>query len=112
MSEAFALDTLMAIPPDSTVRVARMRNGATGEAHVTLTNEGDALAFFIRLQLVAGDHGAEVLPVEWSDNYVSLLPGEKLELTARYALEELHGHHPAVEVAGWNSDVCAGALCQ
>jgi hypothetical protein len=40
--------------------------------------------------------------VEWSDNFVSLLPGEKLELTARYALKDLHGRAPAntIELRG------------
>lgn len=94
---------LASLPPAKVTVTAKFtRQGATGEAHVTLSNEGDALAFFIRLRLLAGDHGEEVLPVEWSDNYVSLLPGEKLELTARYPAKELHDRPPVLAVGGWN----------
>jgi exo-1,4-beta-D-glucosaminidase len=96
--------TALASLPQATVTSAATftRHGDLGEAHVTLKNDGDALAFFVRLRLLAGDDGEEVLPIEWSDNYVSLLPGEKLELTATYALKALHGRPPVLEVSGWN----------
>jgi exo-1,4-beta-D-glucosaminidase len=112
-TKQYADFTALGSLPRTPVKVATAftRSGAAGEAHVTLTNVGSSLAFFIRVRLLADTGGEEVLPVEWSDNFVSLLPGEKLELSARYALEDLHGQHPTVEIAGWNSDVCAGALC-
>ena len=78
------------------------RTGDRGEAHVRLANPGTGLAFFIRLQVKAGADGDEVLPVEWSDNYVSLLPGETRTLTARYSVRDLHGRRPALGVSGWN----------
>ena len=78
------------------------RSGDDGAARVTITNPGKALAFFIRLQVKAGREGDEVLPIEWSDNYVSLLPGETRTLTARYALRDLHGKTPVLHVSGWN----------
>lgn len=53
----------------------------TGGVHkVTLENESEVPAFFIRLNLV-DDQGKDVNPVTWSDNYVTLWPGEKMELT-------------------------------
>jgi len=75
--------------------------GANGEARVTLTNPGKSIAFFTRLQ-VLGRAGEEALPVFWSDNYVSLLPGETRVLTARYARRDLHGVPPRVRITGWN----------
>ena len=78
------------------------RSGDTGRARVTLTNPGKALAFFIRLQVKAGADGDEVLPVEWSDNYVSLLPGETRVLTADYSERDLQGRQPVLSVSGWN----------
>jgi len=36
------------------------------------------------------------------DNYVSLLPGESRELTARYDASALEGKEPELEVDGWN----------
>jgi exo-1,4-beta-D-glucosaminidase len=58
------------------VRVTRGR-GVT----VQLENPTDRLAFFVQLRLVDGD-GLDVLPVVWSDNYVSLLPGDARTLGA------------------------------
>jgi len=59
------------------------------------------LAFFVRLK-VEGVHGDEILPVVWTDNYVSLLPGEKREVTATYRPSELGTAKATVEVSGWN----------
>ena len=49
-----------------------------------------------------GEDGEEVLPVLWEDNYVTLAPGERLELGATYAASDLGGATPAVRVEGWN----------
>ncbi|KXJ91372.1 family 2 glycoside hydrolase [Microdochium bolleyi] len=46
---------------------------------VVLENKSTVPAFFIRLNLVDAN-GEDVLPVFWSDNYVTLWPREKLEL--------------------------------
>lgn len=52
------------------------------ERGVTLRNTGKTLAFF--LQLRARDSaGADVVPAYFSDNFVSLLPGESVEITVR-----------------------------
>jgi exo-1,4-beta-D-glucosaminidase len=78
------------------------RKGAESRTHVTLENPGEALAFFVRLKVVKGAGGDEVLPVLWQDNYVTLLPGEKRELTASYRSKDLGGAKPVVEVSGIN----------
>ncbi len=70
--------------------------------HVTLENPSKSLAFFVRLKVNKGKGGAEILPVVWQDNYISLLPGEKQEVTATYRAQELGSAQPAVEVSGWN----------
>ena len=51
---------------------------------MTLENPSKSLAFFVRLKVNKGKGGDEILPVIWQDNYVSLLPGEKREITATY----------------------------
>ena len=48
---------------------------------VSVENEASVPAFFVSLNLVDGS-GQDVAPVFWSDNYVTLWPGEKLELQA------------------------------
>jgi len=72
-----------------------------GEAAVTLENLSSIPAVFISLSAINAD-GHEVLPLTWSDNYVTLWPGEKLTL----ALKTLKGAGPgfitAVRMLGKN----------
>jgi exo-1,4-beta-D-glucosaminidase len=77
-------------------------HGEETVTHVTLTNPSKNLAFFVRLKVDNGPKGEEILPVIWEDNYISLLPGEKREITATYRTKELAGAKPSVEVSGWN----------
>ncbi|MGC2326191.1 MAG: glycoside hydrolase family 2 protein, partial [Candidatus Sulfotelmatobacter sp.] len=69
---------------------------------VTLENPSKSLAFFVRLKVDKGEKGEEILPVVWEDNYISLLPGEKREVSATYRASELGAAKPVVEVSGWN----------
>ena len=78
------------------------RKGEEAITHVTLENPSKSLAFFVRLKVNKGKGGDEILPVVWQDNYISLLPGEKREVTATYRAQELGTAQPAVEVSGWN----------
>ena len=78
------------------------RKGDDSITRVTLENPGKSLAFFVRLKVQKGANGAEILPVVWQDNYISLLPGEKCEITAIYRASELGTEKPIVEVSGWN----------
>lgn len=90
--------------PQVEVKVGSRTEHAGQDAitRVTIENPSRSLAFFIRLKVAKGAGGEEVLPVLWQDNYVSLLPGEKRELAARYRSQDLGGAEPAVEVTGWN----------
>lgn len=47
--------------------------------------------------------GLPVLPVRWSDNQVSLWPGESATLTATYRTADLHGSAPRIRISGWNT---------
>jgi exo-1,4-beta-D-glucosaminidase len=82
----------------------RKGSGNNEEAitHVVLENSSKSLAFFVRLKVVKGGGGDEILPVLWTDNYVSLLPGERREVTATYRGQELGAAKPVVEISGWN----------
>jgi exo-1,4-beta-D-glucosaminidase len=70
--------------------------------HITVTNPGPHLAFFVHLRITKGKGGEEVLPIFWEDNYFTLLPGEKKQVTATYRHENLQGAQPVIEVDGWN----------
>jgi beta-mannosidase len=48
-----------------------------------------------------------VLPVFYSDNYVSLLPGERRTITIEAAAKDLGSDRPLVTVDGWNVSTAA-----
>ncbi len=70
---------------------------------VTLKNPSDSIAFFTELKMVDSETGLSILPVIWSDNYISLLPGE----TGIYSAKIRKEHHKNSEAKfvykGWNS---------
>ena len=78
------------------------RKGEDEVTRVTLENPSKSLAFFVRLKLDKGKGGEEILPVVWQDNYISLLPGEKREITATCRTSALGTAKPEIEISGWN----------
>jgi exo-1,4-beta-D-glucosaminidase len=76
------------------------KGGKEDEAHITVENGSKQLAFFLRLRLVNGKDGEEILPILWEDSYFSLLPGERKEVRARF--EAAPGIEPVAEVEGYN----------
>ncbi len=74
-------------------------DSGAGTTRVTVENPANTLAFAVRLKVNRSSDGEEILPVLWEDNYFTLLPGEKREITATYATEK---SRPIVEVTGWN----------
>jgi exo-1,4-beta-D-glucosaminidase len=78
------------------------RKGEESVTRVTLENPSKSVAFFVRLKVNKGKGGQEILPVVWEDNYVSLLPGEKREISASYRAAGLGSAKADVEISGWN----------
>jgi exo-1,4-beta-D-glucosaminidase len=103
-TSSFADYTSLSQLPKVKLHVAseHSRKGAEGQTRVTLENPSKSIAFFVRLKVTKGTGGEEILPVIWQDNYISLLPGEKREITASYRAAELGTSKPAVEISGWN----------
>jgi exo-1,4-beta-D-glucosaminidase len=94
---------LQNLPPVAlSVSGRSVRRGVDEVARVTLENPSRGLAFFVRLQIRRGSGGDEVTPVVWQDNYFSLLPGERREVTATYHVRDLEGSRPSLAVGGWN----------
>ena len=73
-------------------------HGRTSMARIHLENNSSSVAFMIRLDITAPD-GDGVRPIFWDDNYFSLLPGEKREITARY---DASGGGAQLRTTGWN----------
>jgi exo-1,4-beta-D-glucosaminidase len=95
-----ALSDLPTVRPSVTACAAT--TGHDGRTQVTVTNNSDAVAFFLRLRLTAGKGGPDVTPVHWSDGYIILMPGEQQTVTGTYRIADLHGAGPSVELSGWN----------
>lgn len=72
---------------------------------VTLRNGTDHVALLTHLQLHQKKSGRRVLPVFYSDNYISLVPGESSTVVIEAATKDLQGDEPLVEVDGYNVDV-------
>jgi exo-1,4-beta-D-glucosaminidase len=86
---------------------ARVRVAARSTEQITLAvdlqNGSSALAFFTRLRVLERER--EVLPVFWSDNFVSLLAGESLSIEVSVPRAELVDESALeLELSGWNCE--------
>jgi exo-1,4-beta-D-glucosaminidase len=69
---------------------------------VKLRNESNVPAFFVRAEIVNSTDGNEILPITWTDNYVTLFGGESITLQAHYRVADSDGMQPLVRVEGHN----------
>jgi mannosylglycoprotein endo-beta-mannosidase len=89
--------THAAAPPAGTQAAA-----SSARITVTLRNPADGpLAFFDRISLVDPVTKQRLLPVFYSDNYLSILPGESKTVTLDYTPRP-GAAAPLVSVRGWN----------
>ncbi len=58
---------------------------------VLLKNNSNHIAFFVHAKLIDNDLSETILPVLWSDNYISLLPGEERIITATFDNKSVEG---------------------
>lgn len=70
---------------------------------VHLKNKTDKLAFFIELKAKGNTSVELILLVFWSDNYVSLLPGEERDLMVKINTRDLKGEKISIEIKGLNT---------
>jgi exo-1,4-beta-D-glucosaminidase len=117
MSQFADLTQLQGLPTAKlavTARTHRAEGGAGGSdtvTDVTIKNVSGtpAVGFFLRADVrrgsasgiaAAGDN--QVLPIFWSDNDITLWPGESQTLHASYRQADLQGQAPVVSLSGWN----------
>ncbi|MBK3573437.1 exo-beta-D-glucosaminidase [Streptomyces sp. MBT65] len=97
------LDSMARVPVSAT---ASTSTGADGTSTTTVTvrnsGKGKTPSLLTDVHLV-DSAGKPVLPVQWSDNEVSLWPGESKTLTVTYRTADLRGSAPRVRVSGWNT---------
>lgn len=78
---------------------ARISAGSGGRLHVTLENRGNQPALNAKLTML-DEAGNRVLPVYYSDNYVTLMPGELLHIEVLCPSSGAHCARAALR--GWN----------
>ncbi len=95
-----ALQTLPTATSSVHANVQREGNDALVRVTLSLPATAKSAALFQHLAIKQAG-GARVLPLTWSDNDVTLWPGEAVTLTARYAATAANA--PVVVVDGWNA---------
>jgi hypothetical protein len=93
--------------PTVTLDAKATRHDAGGKCllDVTLHNPTSQIALMAHLQLRRQNSGERVLPVYYTDNYVSLAPDESKTITIEAAQSDLKGEKPLIVVDGWNIGV-------
>jgi hypothetical protein len=97
--------------PTVTLDTKMARRDVAGRSFfdVTLHNPGTQVALMTHVQLRRKKSGERVLPVYFSDNYVSLTPNESRTITIEAATADLKGETGLVLVDGWNVGVAAAS---
>jgi len=106
-----AMDSMKAV----TLQAKATRRDSGGKVHISveLHNPGPGIAVMAHLQLRRGPGNASepwkdrVLPVFYSDNYVSLVPKESRTIEIEADSAELKGQAPVLVMDGWNVAVSA-----
>jgi len=90
--------------PKAKVAITKTVHGSGGNSTFTVIaeNKSGTVAFMVHPRLTRGKGGEDVTPILWSDNYFSLLPGEKKSVTARFDSTSLQDAVPELVVEGWN----------
>jgi len=93
--------------PQVVLDAAVVRRDSDGKCllDVSLRNRSGAVALTAHLQLRRKGTDERVLPVYYTDNYVSLLPGESKAISIEASQADLAGGVPRVVVDGWNTTV-------
>jgi exo-1,4-beta-D-glucosaminidase len=96
-----ALNTM----PKAALEVSASRSsagGAAGEKRVTirLHNSTQHVGFFEHAEVTAAKDGDEILPIEYDNNYVTVFPGETVEIKATL---QASANPQWIKVEGYNT---------
>ena len=95
-------DLVRLASPTVNIRATETREGGQVRVHVELKNTGSDVALQNKLTLVNSTTGERILPAYYSDNYVSLLPGESRTVDVEYQASVSAGAAPALTLRGFN----------
>jgi hypothetical protein len=86
---------------DAKAKVMQGQMNGQRQLQITLHNPSKSIALMSHVQL-RRKSGDRVLPVFYSDNYVSLVPDETRTITIDAAESDFKGEKPLIVVDGWN----------
>jgi hypothetical protein len=95
-----ALRTLPEVKMESTTQFKRQ--GDKWYLTTKLTNPSEYPVIMVRLKVVRTNTRDRILPVIYSDNYVSLMPGEQRTIIMELENADARGEKPAVVIEGFN----------
>jgi exo-1,4-beta-D-glucosaminidase len=72
---------------------------------ITITNTGKVVAFFVHVRVLKEKNADDILPVIFSDNYISLAPGESRTIECSYENKDAGNSTPYILTEAWNFNV-------
>lgn len=97
-----AIKELSKVSLERVVTTPRNDNGKWS-ATLTLRNTSNTPALMIRVNVVGAKDGEQILPIFYSDNYFSLLPGEERIVEMRWDDRDTRGNDAKIVVSGYNA---------
>jgi len=97
------LQALKNLPKVSlSTKTKSQKEGDQWKLTTTLVNESEVPCLMVRLKVIGNKSGERILPVFFSDNYVSLMPGEAKTITMTLKNQDTRGERPCVVLSGFN----------
>jgi hypothetical protein len=81
---------------------APQQQGGVWQLTTQLENTSAFPALMVRLKAVREKSGDRILPAIYSDNYVTLMPGERRTITTELKHADTRGENPRIVVGGFN----------
>jgi hypothetical protein len=78
------------------------KSGESWQITTRLKNTSNQPALMVRLKVIGTKTSERILPVFFSENYVSLMPGEEKTISMNLKNADTRGEKPAVEISGFN----------
>jgi exo-1,4-beta-D-glucosaminidase len=96
-----ALNAMPQVPLEAKGRL--LADGSNTSFEITLHNPSAHIAFFERASVITSKDGNEILPIVYSDNYVTVFPGETVRLNGSFESKLADGLHPQLQLEGYNT---------
>lgn len=72
---------------------------------ITVSNTGKVVAFFVHVRVLKEKNADDILPVIFSDNYISLAPGETRTIKCSYENKDAGKGIPFILTSAWNLEI-------